>query len=57
MTEQFTTPYKVAVIIDGEVADTIMCDEHFKALYTSNPIFIDISDAPDSLVIGQTYNG
>jgi hypothetical protein len=49
--------YKVAVVVDGEVADTIMCDERNWALFTSNPIFVDITDSPNSLTIGQPYNG
>lgn len=49
-------PYRVAVIVDGEVIDSIMCDEHSWAMFTSNPIFVDITDDPDSLVIGQKYN-
>lgn len=57
MTEnQVMAPYKVAVIIDGEVADTITCDLHSWSLYTSNPIFVDITDNPGSLAIGDSYN-
>jgi hypothetical protein len=58
MTEnEILLSHKVAVIVDGEVVDTIKCDEHTWAIYTSNPTFIDITDNPDSLQIGQTYNG
>lgn len=53
---EIITPYKVAVIIDGEVAETISCDERSWALYTSNPTFVDITDNPFSLIIGQSYN-
>ena len=53
---EIVVTYKVAVIIDGQVADTIMCDERNWALFTSNPVFVDITDSPDSVVIGQTYN-
>jgi hypothetical protein len=53
---QVVTNYKIAVVVDGEVADTIMCDERNWALFTSNPIFVDITNSPDSLVIGQPYN-
>lgn len=57
MTEnQIVTNYKVAVIIDGSVVDTITCDEHSWALYTSNPIFVDITNDPSQLSIGDAYN-
>jgi hypothetical protein len=57
MTEnQVITNYKVAVIIDGSVADTIMCDERTWALYTSNPTFVDVTDNPDQLAIGDSYS-
>jgi hypothetical protein len=57
MTEnEVITNYKVAVVIDGSVADTIMCDQHTWALYTSNPIFVDVTDNPDQLAIGDSYS-
>jgi hypothetical protein len=57
MTEnQVITNYKVAVIIDGSVVDTISCDEHTWALYTSDPIFVDITNNPNQLTIGDSYS-
>jgi hypothetical protein len=53
---QVVTPYKVAVIIDGEVAEIISCDERGWSLYTSSPAFVDITDSPNSLAIGQAYS-
>lgn len=50
------TPYIIAAIIDGVVVDTISCDEHFWALYTSSPTFIDITDNPGQYQVGDTYN-
>lgn len=57
MTEnQVITNYKVAVVVDGSVVDTISCDQHTWALYTSSPIFVDITNSPDQLAIGDAYS-
>lgn len=50
------TPYTIAAIIDGVVVDTITCDEHFWALYTSSPTFVDISSDPTQLRVGDPYS-
>lgn len=54
---QVVAPYKVAVIINGEVVDTVTCDLHSWSFYTSNPTFVDITDNPGMLAIGDKYNG
>lgn len=53
---EIITPYLVAAVIDGVVVDTISCDEHFWALYTSNPVFVDITSDPTQLRIGDEYS-
>jgi len=50
------TPYTIVAVIDGVIADRISCDEHFWALYTSSPTFIDITDNPSKYQIGDAYN-
>ncbi len=54
--ETMSVPFKVAVVIDGIVVDTIMCDERSWAMFTSNPTFVDLTDAPDQLQVGDTYD-
>ena len=48
--------YKLAIVVDGKVEYTLICNESIWALYTSNPIFVDITDNPNSLVLGQSYS-
>lgn len=50
------TPYVIAAIVNGTVVDTISCDEHFWALYTSSPTFVDITDNPGQYQIGDSYS-
>jgi hypothetical protein len=48
MTEEQTNPldnvpYKLAFILDGEVADILHTDERLSAIFLSNPLVLDIS--------------
>lgn len=57
---QQTPPYRIAFIIDGEVADILHTDERLAAIFTSNPQIMDITgiSAVDTTGIlpGATYN-
>jgi hypothetical protein len=60
MTEQDKTPIKLAFILDGEVTDVLHTDERLAAIFTSNPIVIDVSqrfiDDPLSVATGAKYD-
>ena len=60
MTEVDKTPVKLAFIIDGEVADVLHTDERLAAIFTSQPLVLDVSqrfiDDPLSVSVGATYN-
>ena len=53
-------PIKIAFILDGEIADILHTDERLAAIFTSNPLVIDITDktAEDGTGImpGATYD-
>jgi len=60
MAEEDKTPIKLAFILDGEVADVLHTDERLAAIFTSNPIVIDVSERfvedPLSVSTGARYN-
>jgi hypothetical protein len=60
MTEEDKTPIKLAFILDGEVADVLHTDERLAAIFTSNPIVLDVSqrfiDDPLSVATGAKYD-
>ena len=53
-------PYKLAFIIDGEIADILHTDERLEAIFTSNPLVIDVTgnliEEGGNVVVGGTYN-
>jgi hypothetical protein len=53
-------PIKLAFILDGEVVDILHTDERLSAIFTSNPIIVDVSDnlaGNGGIVgIGSAYN-
>jgi hypothetical protein len=53
-------PYKIAFVIDGEVADILHTDERLFAIFMSNPKLIDVTEQvtanPQSIQIGYLYN-
>jgi hypothetical protein len=60
MAEQDKTPIKLAFIIDGEVVDVLHTDERLAAIFTSNPLVLDVSqqfiDDPLSVSTGAKYD-
>jgi hypothetical protein len=60
MTEENKTPIKLAFILDGEVVDVLHTDERLAAIFTSNPIVIDVSaqfvEDPLSVSTGAKYD-
>jgi len=53
-------PYKIAFVIDGELADILHTDERLFAIFMSNPSIIDVTEQvtknPESILIGAKYN-
>jgi hypothetical protein len=53
-------PFKVAFIIDNEVVDVLHTDERLLAVFTSNPVIVDVTNtsATDttSILPGAKYN-
>jgi hypothetical protein len=53
-------PYKIAFVIDGEVADILHTDERLFAIFMSNPLIIDVTEKivsdPLSILVGSIYN-
>jgi hypothetical protein len=53
-------PYKIAFVIDGEVADVLHTDERLFAIFMSNPLIIDVTEKiisdPLSIPVGSIYN-
>lgn len=60
MSEENKTPIKLAFILDGEVVDILHTDERLAAIFTSNPIVIDVSEKfiedPLSVSTGAKYD-
>lgn len=47
-------PFKIAIVIDGEVQDIIHCNERLFYLLTSQPQILDISN--ESVEVGDIYD-
>ena len=59
MTENTLPPIKLAFIIDGEVADVLHTDERLGAIFTSNPLVLDVTElmaSENPVLVGSTYN-
>jgi hypothetical protein len=60
MAEENKTPIKLAFVIDGEVVDVLHTDERLAAIFTSNPLVLDVSERfvedPLSVSSGAKYN-
>lgn len=60
MSDENKTPIKLAFIIDGEVVDVLHTDERLAAIFTSNPIVVDVSERfiedPLSVSTGAKYD-
>lgn len=55
-----TPPIKLAFIIDGEVADILHTDERLAAIFTSQPLILDITEqltnSPQSIMPTFLYD-
>jgi hypothetical protein len=53
-------PYKIALIVDGEVADILHTDDRLLAIFTSNPVIVDVTEQvtanPESIMFGAKYD-
>jgi hypothetical protein len=51
-------PVKIAFIIDGEIADILHTDERLAAIFTSDPLMLDVTDksGKDGIAVGYLYN-
>lgn len=60
MENQSLPPVKLAFIIDGEVVDILHTDERLAAIFTSQPLVMDVTDKLEidslSVVPGMTYD-
>jgi len=53
-------PIKLAFILDGEVVDILHTDERLSAIFTSNPLILDVSnswsESNELIRVGSKYN-
>lgn len=51
-------PIKLAFIIDNEVADILHTDERLSAIFTSNPLILNVTGrlGNEEMGVGYTYN-
>jgi hypothetical protein len=51
-------PIKLAFIVDNEVADILHTDERLSAIFTSNPLVLDVTDrfGKEEMSVGYIYN-
>jgi len=62
MTEQAPElpPIKLAFVLDGEVVDILHTDERLSAIFTSNPVVLDVTDLmnndENSVKVGFKYD-
>lgn len=49
-------PRRVAFIIDNVIQDVLHTDERLAAIFLSEPIMVDITDAPDFVNMGSSYD-
>lgn len=48
------SPFKIAIVLDGEVQDIIHCNERLFFLLTSDPQILDISK--EEVSVGDSYD-
>lgn len=48
-------PIKLAFILDGEIADILHTDDRLAAIFTSEPLILDITDRVNNETIGVGY--
>jgi len=53
--EQPLPPKRVAFVIDGVIQDILHTDERLAAILLSEPLTVDVSNEPESVVPGMTY--
>jgi hypothetical protein len=51
-------PIKLAFIVDNEVADILHTDERLSAIFTSNPLILNVTDrfGQEDMAVGYNYN-
>jgi hypothetical protein len=53
-------PVKIAFVLDNEIVDILHTDERLAAIFTSNPIIIDVTnnmiEDGGTAGVGSTYN-
>jgi hypothetical protein len=51
-------PIKLAFIVDNEVADILHTDERLSAIFTSNPLILNVTDrfGQEDMAVGYTYD-
>jgi hypothetical protein len=51
-------PVQIAFVIEGEIADILHTDERLAAIFTSEPLMLDITDraSRDGIAVGHLYN-
>lgn len=58
--QQVLPPVKVALILDGEVADILHTDERLGAIFLSNPLIVDVTnnlfENGGTAMVGGTFN-
>lgn len=59
-TPQTLPPYKIAFVVEGEVADILHTDERLFAIFMSNPVIVDVTEQitanPSSILVGSLYD-
>lgn len=53
--EQPLPPKRVAFVIDGVIQDILHTDERLAAILLSEPLTVDVSNEPESVVPGMNY--
>jgi hypothetical protein len=51
-------PVKIAFVIDGEIADILHTDERLAAIFTSEPLMLDVTNkvGKNGIAVGYLYN-
>jgi hypothetical protein len=57
-TQSNLPPVKLAFIIENEVADILHTDDRLGAIFTSNPLILNVTErfASEPMGVGYTYN-
>lgn len=48
-------PKKVAFVLDGVIQDILHTDERLASILLSEPLMVDVSEEPESVVPGTLY--